>query len=93
MDARRGPWVLRHYRRGGMIANVLGDRYLWTGAGRTRGFAEFRLLAALRARGLPVPTPVAARYRRKGVHYRADLITRRIGNATTLAERSRAKSL
>ena len=30
--------------------------------------------------------PVAARYTRQGIHYRADLITRRIEGATTLAE-------
>ena len=81
-----GRCVLRHYRRGGMVARVMGDRYLWLGAERTRSFAEFRLLATLRARELRVPEPVAARYRRDGVHYRADLITRRIENATTLAE-------
>lgn len=83
-------WVLRHYHRGGMVARLLGDRYLWNGADRTRGFAEFRLLAALVRRGLSVPTPVAARYRRVGAHYRADLITGHIGGAQTLAERVRS---
>lgn len=86
IDAPFGRCVLRHYRRGGMVARMMGDRYLWTGAERTRGFAEFRLLVALRARDLPVPMPVAARYRRSGAHYRADLITRRIDGAKTLAE-------
>ncbi len=84
----RAPWgesVLRHYRRGGLVARVLGDRYLWTDAGRTRCFAEFRLLQELLGRGLPVPAPVAARYVRRGLHYRADLITRRIVGAHTLA--------
>jgi len=81
-----GQCVLRHYRRGGMVARVMGDRYLWTGAERTRGFAEFRLLAALHERGLHVPAPVAARFERQGVHYRADLITRRIEHAETLAQ-------
>lgn len=86
IDAPFGRCVLRHYRRGGMVAGLMGDRYLWTGAERTRGFAEFRLLAALRSRDLPVPAPIAARYRRQGAHYRADLITRRIDGAQTLAE-------
>ena len=86
VDAPFGRCVLRHYQRGGMVASVMGDRYLWTGAERTRSFAEFRLLAELRARGLRVPEPVAARYTRQGVHYRADLITRRIEGAETLAE-------
>ena len=53
-------WVLRHYRRGGLIAHLADDLYLWTGADRTRSFREWRLLRQLRAWGLPVPTPVPA---------------------------------
>jgi 3-deoxy-D-manno-octulosonic acid kinase len=86
IDTPLGSCILRHYCRGGMVARFLGDRYLWTGAERTRAFAEFRLLAALVARGLRVPRPVAARYCRHGVYYRADLITRRIENAVSLAQ-------
>jgi 3-deoxy-D-manno-octulosonic acid kinase len=86
IDAPFGRCVLRHYRRGGMIARVMGDRYLWTGAQRTRGFVEFNLLTRLHALGLKVPAPVAARYQRQGTHYRGDLITRRIDNAATLAQ-------
>lgn len=82
-----GACVLRHYHRGGMVAPLLGDRYLWTGREQTRSFAEFRLTAALADRGLPVPRPLAARYRRRGIHYDADLITHRIGDTQTLAER------
>lgn len=88
-----GPGVLRHYHRGGMIAPILGDRYLWNGRERTRGFAEFRLLADLHQRGLPVPAPVAARYLRSGVHYTADLITRRIEGVHTLAEALQKRQL
>jgi 3-deoxy-D-manno-octulosonic acid kinase len=88
-----GGWVLRHYRRGGMVARVMGDRYLWNGAEQTRSFAEFRLLAELARRGLDVPRPVAARYRRNGVHYRADLITAQISDAQTLARRASAGTL
>lgn len=86
IHAPGGACALRHYHRGGMVAPILGDRYLWNGRERTRGFAEFRLLADLHQRGLPVPQPVAARYLRRGVHYTADLITRRIEQAHTLAE-------
>ena len=39
------------------------------------------------APGLPVPTPIAARYRRRGLFYRADLITQRIENSEPLAAR------
>lgn len=81
-----GECVLRHFRRGGLIAALMGDRYLWTGAATTRSFAELRLLAAILERGLPAPRPVAARYVRHGLFYTGDLITQRIGHAHTLAE-------
>ena len=83
-DARR--WVLRHYRRGGAVARVLDDRYLYTGADRTRGFREWRLLRELAALDLPAPRPVAARYRRDGPLYRADLLTVELPSRTTLAQ-------
>lgn len=86
IDTPAGVCILRHYRRGGLVASVMDDRYLWTGADRTRAFAEFRLLDAMRRLGLPVPSVVAARYRRHGLYYTADLIMRRIDNAVTLAE-------
>lgn len=77
-------WVLRHYRRGGLVAKLLGDNYLWTDADRTRAFREWRLLRELRAAGLPVPKPVAARYERHGFFYRADLITAELPTRRTL---------
>lgn len=78
-------WVLRHYRRGGLVARFLDDAYLWTGAERTRSFAEWRLLRQLRDWTLPVPRPVAARFARSGLVYRADLITEELPSRTTLA--------
>lgn len=79
-------WVLRHYRRGGFLARVLDDTYLWTGANRTRAYGEWRLLRRLRELGLPVPRPVAARYMRSGPWYRADLITEELPTRLTLAQ-------
>jgi len=78
-------WVLRHYRRGGFMARLTVDRYLWTGEERTRSFREWRLLHELHAAALPVPAPVAARYRRHGLTYTADLITERIAGAQPLS--------
>ena len=78
-------WVLRHFRRGGFIARLSQDRYVWTGEEGVRAFAEWRLLEALTERGLPVPQPVAARYRRTGWYYRCDLITQRVVNAEPLS--------
>jgi len=80
-----GRWVLRHYRRGGWVARLCTDRYLWNGERRVRAFAEWRLLADLSRRGLPVPKPLGARYHRSGLVYRCDLITERIAGARTLS--------
>ncbi len=50
-----------------------------------RAFAEWRLLRYLAQRGLNVPQPVAAFYRRSGLTYRCDLITERIVHAQSLS--------
>ena len=68
-------WVLRHYRRGGLVARLIDDHYFWVGAERVRAFREWRLLRELHAVGLPVPNPVAAHVYRTGVIYTADIIT------------------
>lgn len=80
-------WVLRHYHRGGTVARFAGDRFAWLGRDRTRSFAEWRLLAHLGEAGLPSPRPVAARYVRHGLLYRADLITVRIPDVVPLSTR------
>jgi 3-deoxy-D-manno-octulosonic acid kinase len=81
----RQSWVLRHYRRGGAVARVSSDRYVWAGEARVRSIAEYRLLAFLHQRGLPVPAPVGARYQRSGLAYRCDLITQRIESAQPMS--------
>jgi len=80
-------WVLRHYHRGGTVARFARDGFVWSGAKRTRSFAEWRLLARMRDLGLPAPRPVAARYVRNGFVYRADLITVRIPGVVPLSTR------
>jgi len=79
-------WALRHYRRGGFAARFSADRYFWQGEARTRSFSEWSLLGRLRQLSLPVPAPIAARYRREGLLYTADLITERLYGTRTLAE-------
>lgn len=86
-------WVLRHYRRGGFIARFSADRYWWNGADQTRSFREWRLLAELCRRDLPVPAPVAACYVRHRFRYSADLITEAIENAVTLTQALKAAPL
>ncbi|MGN6520992.1 MAG: 3-deoxy-D-manno-octulosonic acid kinase [Dokdonella sp.] len=87
VDTPAGACALRHYHRVGLAARVSADVYVWTGAARTRAFREFDLLARLADLHLPVSLPVAACYRRSGLGYRADLLTRRIEGAETLAAR------
>ncbi len=84
MGSGERQWVLRHYRRGGFIARLSQDSYVWTGEDRVRAFAEWRLLDAMTQRGLRLPKPIAARYERNGMLYRCDLITQRIMHTETL---------
>lgn len=84
VKAGSGEWALRHYRRGGMVGRVVADHYFWTGQQQVRSFAEWRLLAALSAAGLPVPKPVAAAYVHEGMFYTCDLITQRLPETRTL---------
>lgn len=80
-------YLLRHYHRGGAVARLLGDRYLWSGLARTRAWREFAITARLHAQGLAVPRPALARVERVGCcFYRADLVTERIAGARTLAQ-------
>ena len=79
-------YALRHYHRGGKLARLLGDRYLWTGLNRSRPAKEAKILDWLIDKGLPVPNPVAWRVIRSGQVYRADLIMTRISRARPLSQ-------
>ena len=80
-------FVLRPYCRGGLAGKLASDRFLWLGEAGTRAFAEFRLLVKLVAMDLPVPTPAAARYRRHGPFYSAQLLTVRLPGVRSLADK------
>ncbi len=81
-----GAMVLRRYLRGGWAARLSRDRYIFTGAARTRGFAELHILSELCRAGLRVPTPLAALYRRHGLFYVAAILVSRIDGVTRLCE-------
>lgn len=87
VDAPFGPAVLRRYLRGGVIANLVRDRYWWRGSNRTRSFFEYRLTRAAHARGVPVPLPIAAYYHREGLHYRAAILVDRLQDVRSFADR------
>ena len=81
------PWVLRQYHRGGWARKLFERSYLWFSEARARPFMEFRLLHELKAEGLPVPIPVAARYIRRGFLYQGDLITVFLKQTESLAQK------
>ena len=86
VDAPFGAAVLRHYRRGGLMAKLGRTNYLWRGARRTRSHAEFLLTRQLHDLGLPVPRPLAALYLREGLlGYRAALLIERLPGVRPLA--------
>lgn len=79
-------WVLRHFRRGGVIAQVLKDMYLGCNVNAARSWKEWHLLRTLYNQGYPVPRPVAARVVQNFGWYRADLITVRIPGSRSLGD-------
>jgi len=79
--------VLKHYHRGGMVAALMGDRYLGYIAENTRSFREWCLLKILQRYHLPAPVPVLASFSKASLFsYRADLITLEIANSVPLAD-------
>ena len=71
-------FLLRHYRRGGVVSRLLHDRYLWWSSGAyTRPAREWRLLGEMRAHGFAGAGArgVARSAHRAAVIYRADFIT------------------
>jgi 3-deoxy-D-manno-octulosonic acid kinase len=86
-------YALRHYRRGGLIAQLLHDLYPRRALRNTRAWREWDLLARLWSEGFPVPRPVAARVTCKGLFYRADIITAKLPAPLKLSEALRARAL
>ena len=56
-----GQAVLRHYRRGGLVARFNESSYLWQGASRTRSWREFQVMSYLHNKGLAVPQSAGGR--------------------------------
>ena len=78
--------VLRRYRRGGMIARLSRDSYLWAGEDRTRSFREYRLLAAMRRQGPGRAGAAGRRLLAPGPVYRAAILVERIPGVKPLAQ-------
>lgn len=77
-------WVVRHYRRGGLIARFVQDRYLDSGV--KRPVRELVASAQARARGILTPEVVAAAVYPAGGWYRADIVTRFLPDSRDLAD-------
>lgn len=87
VDSPVGDVVLRQYRRGGVASRISSCSYLFSGYNRTRSFAEFRLLKALKQLNLPVPEPVAALASQNSPFtYQASILVRRIPDTVPLPE-------
>lgn len=78
--------VLRHYYRGGLVAKISNDKFIFQHIEKTRPFRELNLLAKLHAAGLMVAKPIAAKITRHGLSYSADIITGTIEHAQELHE-------
>ena len=70
--------VLRHYYRGGMVAKLSKNKFVYRGLESTRAYREFNLLNDMIALGLPVPKPVAAIITKHGLLYSNSIIIERI---------------
>ena len=79
----RDPWLVRHYRRGGMIARVLNDRYAPTG---NRAVDELKASIVARARGIPTPEVVAAICYPTPLYARFDIAVQFIDHSRDLAQ-------
>ncbi len=78
--------ALRHYRRGGLFGKLVADSYWFSHWENTRSYAEFHLLKQLADAGVNVPKPIAARASKRGLLYKADLLSEKIANASDLVD-------
>ena len=85
--------VLRKYRRGGLIAKLSVDQFLYLSASLTRPVKELMLLAQMQRWHLPAPTPIAGLIKRQGLTWQGDLITQRIDGATDVHNLLQAREL
>lgn len=78
--------VLRHYYRGGLVAKLSRDKFIFAGLPNTRAYREMGILDYLHGAGISVPKPIAARVRLSGLTYQADIICEAIQQARELHE-------
>lgn len=84
LNCPQGKFVLRRYRRGGLIAKLTQFNFLFRGFQKSRPYQELSLLEFMREAGLPAPEPIAGQCQRIGFQYQAEIITRLIPDANEL---------
>ncbi len=85
--------ALRHYRRGGVFGKLVSDHYLFNGWQKTRSVQEFYLLEKLNQAGVNVPKAIAARVKKSGLSYQADLLSEKIPDAKDLVDILQSRAL
>lgn len=80
-------YVLRHYRRGGLVARLSDDRFWRAAPHDSRAMREFTLLRLMRSWQLPVPEPIAASHRPRGLlFYEADILVGLIPDSANVVQ-------
>ena len=75
--------VVRHYRRGGAVANALGDRYFRLGHNRV--LREILISEAARSRSVPTPRVLCGVWYDHGVFQRFDIATEYVPDSRDLS--------
>ncbi|WP_111636650.1 3-deoxy-D-manno-octulosonic acid kinase [Marinomonas shanghaiensis] len=84
INSQFGQFVIRRYRRGGLIAKFNKSHFFFTGQKNTRPWLELSLLEYMCSIGLPVPRPIGGLYTLNKGFYRGELLTQTIENAQDL---------
>ncbi|GAB3482185.1 3-deoxy-D-manno-octulosonic acid kinase [Marinomonas epiphytica] len=84
VNSAKGQYVIRRYRRGGLIAKFNKQYFVYSGIRHTRPWLELSLLETMRELNLPVPKPIAGLVRCHLGCYQASLVTQTIANAQDL---------
>lgn len=79
--------ILRQYKRGGLMTHISKDCYLWLGKNRSRPWREWQLLQQASDAGLSVAKPLGVCVWKRGLLYRAAIMTAYLEGTETLAER------
>ena len=77
-----GDVVVRKYRRGGLLRNILKDKFIIPGRGRR----ELVALTVARREGVSVPEPIGAVETRNFLFYRARIVTRELTDCLNLPD-------